>query len=206
MPSSRVIVRAVICALFCWTACKTPKPLGGQLRPEDLVTRDGGVRSNTLGTGDFLEVRVYQEPDLSGVFRVSPEGVIDFPLCGKVRVSELTPSLAADGITACLKQGFVRRPQVTVMVKEFSSKRIFVFGDVAKPGSFSYEEGMTIVAALSAAGGFNRTASRNGVNVTRLIDGRETRVPVKVEDIINGSEKNFSLQPGDIVFVPEGFL
>ena len=187
-------------------ACRTPRPLGGQVRPEDLPPVDGGVRANTLGTGDFLEVRVYQEPDLSGIFRVSPEGVIDFPLCGKVRVTDLTPSLAADAINACLKQGFVRRPQVTVMVKEFNSKRIFVFGDVSKPGSFPYEEGMTIVAAVSAAGGFNRTAARNGVNITRLIDSRETRVPLRVEDIINGNEKNFVLQPGDIVFVPEGFL
>ncbi len=192
--------------LVAVAACRTPKPLGGQVRPEDLPAVDGGVRANTLGTGDFLEVRVYQEPDLSGIFRVSPEGVIDFPLCGKVRVTDLTPSLAADAINSCLKQGFVRRPQVTVMVKEFNSKRIFVFGDVSKPGSFPYEEGMTIVAAVSAAGGFNRTAARNGVNITRLIEGRETRVPLRVEDIINGNEKNFVLQPGDIVFVPEGFL
>ncbi|MBL8919137.1 MAG: polysaccharide biosynthesis/export family protein [Myxococcaceae bacterium] len=198
----------IVLALFLIAlgACRTPKPLGGQLRPDELSTPDGGIRANTLGTGDFLEVRVYQEADLSGIYRVSPEGVIDYPLCGKVTVANLTPSLAADAITNCLKQGFVRRPQVTVMVKEFNSKRIFVFGDVSKPGSFPYEEGMTIVAAVSAAGGFNRTAARNGVNITRLIDGRETRVPVRVEDIINGSEKNFTLQPGDIVFVPEGFL
>ncbi len=192
--------------LLVLIACRTPKPLGGMVRPEDLPGPDGGVRANTLGTNDILEVRVYQEADLSGAFRVSPEGVIDYPLCGKVKVVELTPSLAADAITNCLKQGFVRRPQVTVMVKEFSSKRIFVFGDVAKPGSFSYEEGMTILSAVGAAGGFNRTAERNGVNITRIIEGRETRVPVRVGDIINGGEKNFTLQPGDIVFVPEGFL
>jgi protein involved in polysaccharide export with SLBB domain len=196
----------LIPGLVSLEGCKAPRALGGQLRPDELTPADGGVRANTLGTGDFLEVRVYQEPDLSGLFRVSPEGVIDFPLCGKVQVSNLTPSLAADGITACLKQGFVRRPQVTVMVKEFNSKRIFVFGDVSKPGSFAYEEGMTIVSAVSAAGGFNRTAARNQVNITRIVDGRETRVPIRVEDIINGSEKNFVLQPGDIVFVPEGFL
>lgn len=202
----RHVLVALALLLFTLGACRTPKPLGGQLRPDELSASDGGIRANTLGTGDFLEVRVYQEADLSGIYRVSPEGVIDYPLCGKVTVANLTPSLAADAITTCLKQGFVRRPQVTVMVKEFNSKRIFVFGDVSKPGSFPYEEGMTIVAAVSAAGGFNRTAARNGVNVTRLIDGRETRVPVRVEDIINGSEKNFTLQPGDIVFVPEGFL
>jgi protein involved in polysaccharide export with SLBB domain len=59
---------------------------------------------------------------------------------------------------------------------------------------------------VSAAGGFNRTAARNAVNITRLIEGRETRVPVRVEDIINGSQKNFPLLPGDIVFVPEAMF
>ncbi|MCA2980517.1 MAG: polysaccharide biosynthesis/export family protein [Myxococcaceae bacterium] len=197
---------ALVVITLLVSACKTPRPLGGQVRADDVALPDGGVGSNTLGTGDFLEVRTYQEPDLSGVFRVSPEGVIDFPLCGKVRVASLTPSLAADAISGCLRQGYVRRPQVTVMVKEFSSKRIFVFGDVAKPASFPYEEGMTIVSAVSAAGGFNRTAARNGVNVTRLIEGKETRVPVRVDDIINGTQRNFTLLPGDIVFVPEAIF
>jgi len=206
LPHRSIIVLAASFAFVLIGACRTPKPLGGMVKPEDLVPTDGGVRANTLGTNDILDVRVYQEADLSGAYRVSPEGVINYPLCGKVKVVDLTPSLAADAITNCLQKGFVRRPHVTVMVKEFSSKRIFVFGDVAKPGSFTFEEGMSILSAVGAAGGFNRTADRNAVNITRLIDGRETRVPVKVGDIINGSEKNFSLQPGDIVFVPEGLL
>ena len=167
---------------------------------------DGGTGSNALASGDFLEVRVYQEPDLSGSFRVSPDGVIDFPLCGKVRVAGLTPGEVATSLTDCLRNGFLRRPQVVVLVKEFNSKKVFVFGDVAKPGAFPYEDGMTIVQALSQAGGFNKTASKNAVNVVRVLEGREMKMPVKVEEIINGREKNFVLVPGDIVFVPEGFF
>ena len=66
----------------------------------------------------------------------------------------------------------MRRPQVTALVKEFNSKKVFVFGEVSKPGSFPYEEGMTIVHAISQAGGLTRTASKNNVNITRVVDGR----------------------------------
>lgn len=186
-------------------ACRFPSPNLGDLNPT-LLIGDGGVSSSTLAANDLLEVRVYQEPDLSGVYRVDPDGHIDFPLCARVKVGGRTPSGAADAITACLRNGFVRRPQVSALVKEFNSKKVFVFGEVAKPGSFSYEEGMTIIHAISQAGGLSRSASKNAVNVTRVVDGKEMKFPVKVEDIVIGREKNFLLLPGDIIFVPESFL
>lgn len=186
-------------------ACKPPTTLDDSVKQE-LARTDAGVDTNTLAANDLLEVRVYQEADLSGVYRVAPDGRIDFPLCGKVQVGGLTASLAADAITACLKAGFVRRPQVSVLVKEFNSKKVFVFGEVGKPGSYAYEEGMTIVHAISQSGGLLRSASKNNVNVTRVIDGKEMKLPVKVEDIVVGRAKNFLLLPGDIIFVPESFL
>lgn len=184
-------------------ACRYPTTLDG-VRSDLLIVPDGGV--NTLAANDLLEVRVYQEVDLSGVYRVDPDGHIDFPLCGKVRVGGLTASGAADAITTCLKNGFVRRPQVSALVKEFNSKKVFVFGEVGKPGAFSYEEGMTIIHAISQAGGLTRSAAKNSVNVTRVMDGKEVKLPVKVEDIVIGREKNFLLVPGDIIFVPESFI
>ncbi len=170
------------------------------------LLKDNPKLSAIVAANDLLEVRVYQEADLSGVYRVTPDGHINFPLCGDVKVGGETASGAAAAITTCLQQGFVRRPQVTVLVKEFNSKKIFVFGEVSKPGSFTWEEGMTIVHAISQAGGLLRTASKNNVNVTRVVDGREEKLPVKVEDIVIGRAKNVVLQPGDIIFVPESFL
>ncbi len=199
----RLLAPSLLVALV-W-GCIPPGSGGNTLRP-DLAGGDGGVNPNTLAANDVLEVRVFQETELSGIFRVNPDGDLDFPLCGKVKVTGLMASEASEAITTCLKQGFVRRPQVTVMVKEFNSKKVFVFGEVAKPGSFPFEEGMTIIHAVSAAGGFAKSASKNAVNVTRVIDGREVKVPVRVEDIVIGREKNFALQPGDIIFVPETFL
>ncbi|MBL8911594.1 MAG: SLBB domain-containing protein, partial [Archangium sp.] len=124
----------------------------------------------------------------------------------KVKVGGLTASAAAEAITTCLANGFIRRPQVSALVKEFNSKKVFVFGEVSKPGSFAYEEGMTIIHAISQAGGLTRTAAKNSVNVTRVVDGKEVKLPVKVEDIVIGREKNFALVPGDIIFVPESFI
>jgi len=195
------LIAGMLLALASWSACRGP-----QIVTASSYVPDGGVNPNTLGSNDILEVRVYQEPDLSGAYRVAPDGSVNFPLCGRVKVEGMTANAAADALTECLKAGFIRRPQVNAMVKEFNSKKVFVFGDVSKPGAFAYEEGMTIIHAVSLAGGFNKTAAKNGVTVTRAVDGRETRVPVKVEDIVQGREKNVPIYPGDIIFVPEGFL
>lgn len=196
-------IALLLIVLGLFAGCRYPSNLGN-LNP-DLLIADAGV-SNTLAANDLLEVRVYQEPDLSGVYRVDGEGQIDFPLCNKVRVGGATPSGAAEAITQCLKNGFVRRPQVSALVKEFNSKKVFVFGEVSKPGSFAYEDGMTIIHAISQAGGLTRSAAKNSVNVTRVVEGKEVKLPVKVEDIVVGREKNFQLVPGDIIFVPESFI
>ena len=195
------VIAGTVLFLLAWSGCKGP-----QLLPVSYATPDGGVNPNTLGSNDMLEVRVYQEPDLSGVFRVAPDGFVNFPLCGRVRVEGMTANAAADALTECLKTGFIRRPQVSAMVKEFNSKKVFVFGEVSKPGAFAYEEGMTIIHAVSLAGGFNKTASKNAVTITRAVEGREAKLPAKVEDIVQGREKNVPIFPGDIIFVPEGFL
>lgn len=161
--------------------------------------------ASTLGPGDLVEVRVFQEPDHSGVWRVSPEGTIDYPLCGKVALVGRTSSTAADALRECLSR-FLRRPQVSVLIREYNSKKIFVFGEVQKPGTFPYEGEMSIIQAITLAGGFTKLASQNNTNVTRLVDGQERKIRVPVEDIGVGREKNFLLQPGDIVFVPESFF
>lgn len=162
-------------------------------------------QASTLGPGDLVEVRVFQEPDHSGIWRVSPEGTIDYPLCGKVQLAGRTSSTAADALQECLAR-YLRRPQVSVLVREYNSKKIFVFGEVQKPGTFPYDGEMSIIQAITLAGGFTKTAAQNSTNVTRLVDGQERKIRVPVADIGVGREKNFLLQPGDIVFVPESFF
>ena len=192
------------------TACRSPRPLRGESTDSATESRNAAEGSvsggTTLGPGDLVEVRVFQEADLSGAYRLSPEGTVDYPLCGKVQLGAMTSSQAADALTTCLANGYLRKPQVSVLIREYNSKKIFVFGEVQKPGTFPYEENMSIVQAVTLAGGFTKVASKNSTQVTRAVDGLEKKIRVPVEDIGNGRERNFSLEPGDIVFVPESFF
>lgn len=186
-------------------ACRSaPSPASLPL-PSAEDSQTAPSQASTLGPGDLVEVRVFQEPDHSGIWRVSPEGTIDYPLCGKVQLAGRTSSTAADALQECLAR-YLRRPQVSVLVREYNSKKIFVFGEVQKPGTFPYDGEMSIIQAITLAGGFTKTAAQNSTNVTRLVDGQERKIRVPVADIGVGREKNFLLQPGDIVFVPESFF
>lgn len=198
LPSLPLALVLAVAAACRSAAPELPLPTAEESRP-----RPGPA--STLGPGDLVEVRVFQEPDHSGVWRLSPEGTIDYPLCGKVELAGRTSSTAADALSECLAR-YLRRPQVSLLIREYNSKKIFVFGEVQRPGTFPYEGEMTIIQAITLAGGFTKLAAQNNTNVTRLVEGQERKIRVPVEDIGVGREKNFLLQPGDIVFVPESFF
>ncbi|HXN41395.1 MAG TPA: polysaccharide biosynthesis/export family protein [Myxococcaceae bacterium] len=205
-PAIRLLL--IGCALEL-VDCRSPRSLRGD--STDSATESGmalgsDTGGSSLGPGDLVEVRVFQEADLSGTYRLSPEGTVDYPLCGKVSLMGMTSSQASDVLTTCLAKGYLRKPQVSVLIREYNSKKIFVFGEVQKPGTFPYEEKMSIVQAVTLAGGFTKVASKNSTQVTRTIDGAEKKIRVPVEDIGTGRERNFFLKPGDIVFVPESFF
>jgi protein involved in polysaccharide export with SLBB domain len=163
------------------------------------------IPMTVLGPGDVFEVRVYGEEDLSGTYRVGSDGGINFPLVGKLDVANRTPTEVSDELTAGLRN-FIKQPSVSVFVKEFVSKKVYVFGQVARPGTFPYEDGMNIIQAITSAGGFGTMADQNGAFVTRTVNGKEERVEIKVKSIGEGKASNFHLQPGDIVYVPESIF
>ena len=199
------VLRIVTAALSLLVAgCAGPGGGRAGTSAEPAVT--AGLPASTLGPNDIFEVRVYQEPELSGLYQVGPQGDIMFPLCKRVTVSGLTANGAAEKLRACLSEGYLRSPQVSVLVKEFNSRKIFVFGEVQKPGTFAFEDGMSVVQALTLAGGFTKQAAPNSTSVTRHVDGQEVKVKVNVQDIALGKSANFKLEPGDIVFVPESMF
>jgi polysaccharide export outer membrane protein len=173
---------------------------------QTMPTAEVQALATTLGPGDVIEVRIYREPELSGIYQVGSEGDVVFPLCQRVVVAGLTANVASDRFRTCLAAGFIRDPQVTVVVKEYNSKKVFVFGEVQKPGTFTFQDGMSVVQAVTLAGGFTRTAAQNSTSVTRRVKGQEVKVRVNVQDIALGKAPNFTLEPGDIVFVPESLF
>ncbi|MBN2494771.1 MAG: polysaccharide export protein [Deltaproteobacteria bacterium] len=167
------------------------------------VAKPRYVPASTLGPGDVFEVKVYDEKELSGIYRVSSAGSIQFPLIGMIDLNGLTSSDAAVKIRDKLAEKYLRNPQVSIFIREYNSKKISVFGQVTKPGTFQYEDGLTVIQAVSMAGGFTKMAAKNDTNVTRIVDGAEKRFSIPVEAIAQSRAKNFYLEPGDIVYVPE---
>lgn len=157
----------------------------------------------SLGVGDSFEVRVFGEPDLSGLFKVGVEGNVNYPLVGVLHVAGLDAQAAAQAIAGKLKEGILRDPQVTVLIREQTSKKVHVLGQVGHPGTFNFTPSMSVIEAITAAGGFTALAAKNDTTITRSDAGKKTIVRVPVADIGEGKAPNVYLQPGDIISVPE---
>ena len=159
-----------------------------------------------LGAGDVLEVRIYNEPELSGVHQIGSDGSVRLPLLGPVVLQGLSPEDATEKITAGYNSEFLQNAQVSVFVKEFNSRKVYVLGQVKNPGPYPFDEKMTIIAAIAKAGGTTRMADPNRTVVTRDKEGGQTRMNAMVGDIGKGEAPDLSLMPGDIVFVPESLF
>lgn len=174
---------------------------------EEESSESSDIALSYIGPGDKLNIMVYGEKQLSGLYQVSPEGAIMVPFTGKINVEGHTSFSLAERIAELLSQGYLKNPQVTVLVKEFVSKRIYVLGQVKQSGNFPMKEAMSIVEAISLAGGFTNFADISNVVVTRKIKGgQEKKFIINIEEVVNGDKKNFYLKPGDIVFVRERFF
>lgn len=195
--------RLIYCLVGVLAACGG-RPAEEQLPP--IPDRSVLLEGAALGPGDVVEVRVYQEKELTGLYRVDADGTFTFPLVGTVPAAGMNAGTLAETLTERLRSGYLRDPQVSVFIKEFNSKKVFVLGQVAKPGTFTYVDKMTIVQAVTLAGGLRPLAAGNRLVLTRVVDGDEKKFVVPFADVGIGDEANVMLQPGDIVFVPETWL
>lgn len=186
-------------ALMMVAGCSSSAPSNYDELAADMRS---AVQASTLRPGDVVHVRVYLHKEMSGDYEVSRRGQINFPLLGLQTIEGLTAAQVALKLQRQLRQGYIRNPHVIVSVKKFSSKKVFVLGQVKKPGRFQYSDNMTIVEAITLAGGFNAMAEKNYIIVTR----GPRRIPVPVEKITQGLARNFTLRPGDIVYVPQTIL
>ncbi|MCC7537427.1 MAG: polysaccharide biosynthesis/export family protein [Deltaproteobacteria bacterium] len=157
---------------------------------------------SSVGPGDTFEVQVFGLPELSGIHQVARNGTIDFPLIGRLEVAGLEPPAISDIIVERLRSGdFVLQPSVRIVVKEYASKRISVMGQVARPGQFPMQMGLSLVEAISLAGGFTSIADDSNVTIVRRErGGRLRRIRI---DVDSGEGDDFYLQAGDSVRVPQ---
>lgn len=172
---------------------------------EALTKRTAANQPDTgqLGPGDRIKIRVFEEKELSGEFTISDKGTINYPYAGRIDIAGLTCAEVEQTISSKLKEGYLRDPDVSCSIKAYKSKRIYVLGEVKKPGSYAYKSNLTIVEAFAIAGGSTEKANMGGTKLTRLVDGKEVQVRVPMQAIVEGRRDNIELLPGDVVYVPE---
>ena len=178
----------------------------GIVRGEIPVSLDALDSQGALGPRDVIGVRVFDEPELSGEYRIDADGTLTFPFLGAVVVAGLTPNETTELLTDGLAEGYLVEPVVSVFVKEVNSRRIFVLGQVEKPGAFPFSDGMTIVEAIALAGGEDDGGALKRTKVARRVNGQEVKFTVNVSSITNGDAPDVELMPSDIVFVPSSPL
>lgn len=180
------------------------------------------VSEYQIGPEDILRVTVYGHEDLTQTVVVQSDGTFVFPLIGRVKAGDLTPKELERNITVLLSQGFIRNPQVTVVVQEYRSKTIFVVGEVMRPGTYALSGSRTLVEALARAGPTTANAAAEVVIVRPVGEVQGPVLPnqigeggsgaknqaevirVNLRDIQAGDlSKNAALRPNDTVFVPQ---
>jgi polysaccharide biosynthesis/export protein len=161
-------------------------------------------KAYVIGENDVLDIDVWKEREISRTIPVRPDGKISLPLIGEIQASGMSPLQLQDDIAQRLK-GFLANPEVTVIVTDPRSHHFNIVGQIAKPGTYPLSQSMTVLDAISVAGGFRDFAKETKIYVLRTVpDGSQERLPFNYKDAIKGKkpEKNVVLKPGDTIVVP----
>ena len=155
-----------------------------------------------IGVEDVLSVIFWREKDMSADVVVRPDGKISLPMLNDVHAAGLTPESLAS-VIAKAGTKFVRDAGATVIVKEIRSRKIYIIGEVSKPGTFQLGSEMTVLQALGEAGGFIEGANKGDVKIVRNQGGKEQRFKFNYNEVVDGKrpEQNIKLQPGDTIIV-----
>jgi polysaccharide export outer membrane protein len=176
------------------------KPKGGATAPVAAAANDAEYK---IGAQDVLRIDVWKEPEISRTAPVRPDGRISLPLINDVQAAGLTATQLAAVIADGLRK-YITNPQVTVGVSEINSRRVYVTGEVTRPGAFPLLPNMTVLQALSSSGGFSQFAKLKSIYVLRTEDGKQIKYPFNYKAVVSGRkpELNIALQPGDVIVVP----
>ncbi len=176
--------------------------------PKDNTTKNMAKSSDfsstyVIGPGDSLDINVWKEPDFSRVVVVRPDGKITLPLIGDVMASGLTANQLQEKLEKLLKE-YVEIPKVSVSVTAAHNMKIYLLGNVAHPGEIELTKPITVLEAISIAGGLNEWAKQSDLRLMRKINGQLKTYRIDYKAIIDGRDpsQNIVLKPGDTIYVP----
>jgi polysaccharide export outer membrane protein len=163
------------------------------------------VSSAWVGPGDVVEVVVVGEEKLPKDYEIQPDGTLDFPYVKALPVAGLEPRQIANKLRDELVGAkYLVDPQIQVKVKQFNSKRVYVLGQVGKPGPLPFTDGMTLVQAISASGWFTPLADTNHIQIIRIVSPtKSVNAIMSVDAITDNARPDVKLQQGDTIKVDQ---
>ncbi len=191
-----------LCGVVLGSACG-----GGGTSTPAIQASIGTQTEYIIGPGDTLQVFVWRNPELSVTVPVRPDGRISTPLVDDMVAVGKTATILARDIEKVLSE-YIRSPSVNVIVTNFVgtfSKQIRVVGKATNPRSLAYRENMTLLDVMIEVGGLAEFAAGNRAKIVRVIDGQQTKITVRLNDLLNKGDinANVAMLPGDVLIIPE---
>lgn len=156
-----------------------------------------------IGADDVISVVFWREKEMSAEVTVRPDGKVALPLLNDLQAAGLTPDDFRDRIVAAARK-FIEEPNPTVMVKTINSRRVFITGQVEKPGPYPLNNSATVLQLIAMAGGLKEFAKGKNISVLRFEDGQQVVHRFNYQDALNRKNLNLNigLLPGDTILVP----
>ncbi len=162
--------------------------------------------SDILGINDLIEIRVYGEAQLTRTYRINSSGIIIYPIIGKIKVIDRPIYTLTKEIEKKLNKKFFKDPQVTIFLKESNSRKVYILGQVKKPGAYSYKHKLTLLKLIATSGGLTNIADIDKIILKREINGKINSITIEASLIIKGLIGDLLLSPEDIIYVSESWL
>lgn len=201
----RLLRIAAACSVVFAAACASNPSVTLPLSQEAEAAYD-----YRLGPGDTVSIHVWRNPEVSQTVPIRPDGKITMPLVQDLPASGKSATQLADEIQKRLSK-YIQDPVVTVTVTNFVgpySEQIRVVGQAAKPQALAYRQGMSLMDVLIAVGGLAEFAAGNSASITRTVDGKQHKIPVRLNDLLKRGDvsANMAVRPGDVLIIPESFF
>jgi polysaccharide export outer membrane protein len=180
-----------------------PQAVAAKLENRHASEMKPGNGSYIIGPTDLLQITVYKAPDLSKAVPVAEDGTINLPLIGATPAAGKTAAELERDVQKRLDAGYMRSPQVSIMVAEYNSRRVTVEGAVKTPGVFGLRGRDTLEQAIAKAGGVDRDVASDSVTVFRNVNGSRTMIPYDLAAIRSGQADDPEVVPGDVIVVGE---